>query len=110
MGYDKDQVFDVEEHTEATSVDPVIDTMIRLMDADRWFAKAQWYAMGRMYCEPAVLKTASGEPDEAGTAAGFGYAYQRMMIQFRDRERTEAVPLHHAWANYVASVGGTVDA
>lgn len=111
MGYDKEQVFDLAQHVEEQSPHgPVVEMFIRVMDADQWFAKGQWYAMGRMYHEAAPLSTADGRPDEAGSAAGFALLYQQMLVDFRDRKRAEVIPLHTAWANYVTNLGGTIEA
>lgn len=108
--YDKDQVFDVEQHMEAgRPIDEVVEMFTRVMDMDQWFAKGQWYAMGRMFHEPAPLKDIHGQPDLAGSAAGFAYLFQEMMRAFKDRERGDTVPLHTAWATYVASLGGTIE-
>lgn len=108
--YDKDQVFDIAKYVEANSpLDEVVQMFMRVMDRDRWFAKAQWYAMGRMHYEAAPLEDSDGRDDEPGSAAGFAYLYRQMMEDFTDRRRPEALPLHTAWANYTGSLGGTIE-
>lgn len=112
MGYDKSEVFDLqahEAHEQPHPMDEVMDLIKRQMDADRWYAQGLWYAYGRLYCEVAVLTDAEGEADDEATAIGFAFAYQRMMLDFQARRRTTTVRVEAAWANYVTSVGGTVD-
>lgn len=111
MGTSKaDEVFDIEAHAEpARPEDEILAVIKRQMDSDRWFAEALWYARGRMWYEPAPLMDEDGGNDEQGSAMGFALQYQSMMHAFRERQRSEVVPMDRAWANYVKNVGGTIE-
>lgn len=110
MGYDKTQVFDVEaERTGERPIDVIARQITKAMQADAWFTKAHGYALGRMHYEAAPLEDADGRDDEAGSAAGFGLLYQRMMVDFTERRRTSVLDIDVAWANYAGSLGGTIE-
>lgn len=110
MGYDKDQVFDLETVTEAERpIDQIAGQITAMMQRDGWFMKAQGYALGRMHYEAAPLEDADGRDDETGSAAGFALAYQRMMSDFTERRRPAVLDIDVAWANYAGSLGGTIE-
>lgn len=119
--HDSREVYDIEADTMPMSpADQVAAVVGKIMDADRWFAEAAGYALARMYYEASPV-----EPDpetlgedtpetparewEDAARYGFAYAYQQMMIGFRDRERAHVVPLPQAWENYTRTRGGSID-
>lgn len=110
MGYDKTQVYDVQAEP-TRPLDEIVEAITRLMDADQWYAKAQWYAMGRMHYEAAPLELPGedGRDDEEGSAAGFALQYQQMMADFVARKRPDVIGVAKAWEHYAASLGGTIE-
>lgn len=108
--YDKTQAYDQTKDAEPTSALEDMTTYLSgVLDSDRWYTKALWYAYGRLYCEPAVLTNAAGEVDDEATAVGFALAYQRMMLAWHTRQRTLTVDVADAWTNYTATAGGSIE-
>lgn len=110
MGYDKDTVFDLAEHTEQERpLDRLMTQLTRVMEADQWFVKAQGYALGRMWTEAAPLEDEDGRDDEQGSAIQFALLYQQMLADFADRKRPAVRTLPEAWQDFAASLGGTIE-
>jgi hypothetical protein len=119
MGYDKRRVYDVEVEIAPEPVHP-LDEMVtavkRLMESDRAYTAALWYAYGRLYYETSPLPTPGDEvpeadvPSEEDAAMGFAVQFQRMMSDFHDGTRRDVVRMVDAWDHYERSAGGTIEA
>lgn len=118
MGYDKTQVYDVETEVApepVTPLDEVVGTVKRLMESDRAYTAALWYAYGRLYCEVSPLADPpddvpeSQAPSDEDAAIGFALQFQQMMLAFHDGTRRTVVKMEAAWDNYTASAGGTIE-
>lgn len=118
MGYDKRTVYDVEVEIAPEPVHPldeIVAGVKALMESDRAYTAALWYAYGRLHYETSPLPEPGDEVPEAqvprdeDAALGFAVQYQRMAAAFHAGERRDMVRMETAWDSYGRSGGGTIE-